>query len=85
MGREKKGGQLKQRAKGVRAWEKEGTGEGWGEVKPFSPSRTVAPVPILDLLVFQWLVLLPWLWEQQPVYRKQAGCASRSLARLGQR
>ena len=46
---------------------------------------TVAPVPILDLLVFQWLVLLPRVWEQQPVYRKQAGCASRSLTRLGRR
>lgn len=56
-----------------------------GDVKPFSPSPTVAPVLILDSLVFQWLVLLPWLWEQQPVYRKQAGCASHSLAGPGRR
>lgn len=83
VGREKTGGQLKRRAKGVSAWEKEGTGQRWGEVKPFRPSPTVAPVPVLDSLVFQWLVLLPWLWEQQPVYRKQAGCASHSLTGLG--
>lgn len=83
VGRKKKGGQLKQRAKGVRAWEKKGAGERWGEVKSFSPSPTVAPVPVLNSLVFQWLVLLPWFWEQQPVYRKQAGCASHSLTGLG--
>lgn len=65
----------KMEGEGMRAWEKKGTGEGWGEVKPYSPWPTVAPVPILDLLLFQWLVLLPQLWEQQPVYRKQAGCA----------
>lgn len=85
MRREQKGGQLKWRAKGVRAWEKEGTGKRWGEVKSFSPSPTVAPVPILDSLMFQWLVLLPQLWEHQLVYRKQVGCASRSLIGLGWR
>lgn len=73
------------RAKGVTAWEKQDAGGGWREVKPFNPSPAVAPVPILDSLVFQWLVLLPWLWEKEPVYRKQAGCASHSLAGLGWR
>lgn len=56
-----------------------------GEVRLFSPSPTVAPVPILDLLVFQWLVLLLWLWEEQPVYRKQVGCVSHSLTGPGWR
>lgn len=73
------------RAKGVTAREKKDAGEGWREVEPFNPSPAVAPVPILDSLVFQWLVLLPWLWEKEPVYRKQARCASHSLAGLGWR
>lgn len=79
--KEKKGEQLTWRT----AWDKKDAGEGWREVKPFNPSPAVPPVPALDSLVFQWLVLLPWLWEKEPVYRKQAGCASHSLAGLGWR
>lgn len=50
----------------------------------FQPLTSSATCPSLGL-VFQWLVLLPWLWEKEPVYRKQAGCASHSLAGLGWR
>lgn len=56
-----------------------------GEMRLFSPSPTVAPVPILGSLAFQWLVLLLWLQEEQPVYRKQVGCVSHSLAGPGWR
>lgn len=84
VGREKKE-QLTWRAKDVTAWEKKDAGGRQREVKLFNPSAAVAPVPILDSLVFQWLVLLPRLWEKEPVYRKQAVCASHSLAGLGWR
>lgn len=77
-----KGGQVKQRTKVVRAWQIEGTGEGWGEMKLFSPSLIAAPVPVLASLVFQWLVLPPQFWEKQHVYRKQTICASHSLTGL---
>lgn len=70
--------------KGGDSMGKEGCWRRMERSEAFQPLTSSGTCPNLGL-VFQWLVLLPWLWEKEPVYRKQAGCASHSLAGLGWR